>query len=481
MPNNMILLETIALTQSAASVTFDNLPTSGYTDLKIVMSARSDRSSFTSTYLNVSFNNSTSGYSSRVLVGNGTSALSYTNIEGTTGMGVMVFSQANNTANTFGNGELYILNYAGSTNKSVSADSVQESNETTGWQFLGAGLWSNTSAITSIKLQPISGGTNFSFLAGSTFSLYGIAALGTTPVTAPKATGGNIVANDGTYWYHAFTSSGNFVPQVGLTADVLQIAGGAGGGSDGNGTAGGGGAGGLLLHSAQSLVNGTNYACTVGAGGPGGTFNGVDGNGDKGGQGNNSQFAALTASVGGGGGGNQRSGRAAGNGGSGGGGSRTNTTAGTGTTGQGNNGGAGIANSGGYFPSGGGGGAGAAGGNAATNLTGAGAGGAGLSTYSSWGLATLTGQNVSGTYWYAGGGGGAMYNQNAQSGTGGAGGNGGGGVGGYTQNAPASSTGGNGIANTGGGGGGSANYTGQSSNNGGAGGSGVIIIRYPIA
>jgi hypothetical protein len=42
MPNNMILLETIALTQSAASVTFDNLPTSGYTDLKIVISARTE-------------------------------------------------------------------------------------------------------------------------------------------------------------------------------------------------------------------------------------------------------------------------------------------------------------------------------------------------------------------------------------------------------------------------------------------------------
>jgi hypothetical protein len=40
MPNNYVLLETIALTQAAASVTFDNLPTSGYTDLKVVISAR---------------------------------------------------------------------------------------------------------------------------------------------------------------------------------------------------------------------------------------------------------------------------------------------------------------------------------------------------------------------------------------------------------------------------------------------------------
>jgi len=33
MPNNYVLLETIALTQSAASVTFDNLPTGNFRQL----------------------------------------------------------------------------------------------------------------------------------------------------------------------------------------------------------------------------------------------------------------------------------------------------------------------------------------------------------------------------------------------------------------------------------------------------------------
>ena len=40
MAENYVLLETIELSQSAASVTFDNIPQTGYTDLKIVMSAR---------------------------------------------------------------------------------------------------------------------------------------------------------------------------------------------------------------------------------------------------------------------------------------------------------------------------------------------------------------------------------------------------------------------------------------------------------
>jgi hypothetical protein len=43
MAENYVLLETIELTTSAASITFDNIPQTGYTDLKIVASARTNR------------------------------------------------------------------------------------------------------------------------------------------------------------------------------------------------------------------------------------------------------------------------------------------------------------------------------------------------------------------------------------------------------------------------------------------------------
>jgi hypothetical protein len=429
MPNNYVLLETIALTQSAASVTFDNLPTSGYTDLKIVASIRNSRTSAKAEDYGVFFNgDTTSGnYSARQLLGSGSAASSRSAYN----YGVLVDSNSA-TANTFGNTEIYIPNYKSSSAKSCSVDSVTENNATEAYMGLTARLWTGTAAITSISIDKGDSGENNSFVAGSTFSLYGIAALGTTPVLAPKATGGNIVANDGTYWYHAFTSSGNFVPQVGLTADVLVVAGGGGGGNTGVSTAGGGGAGGLLLHSSQSLTNGTNYACTIGAGGAGG---------GSGTNGVNSQFAALTASVGGGRG-------ASGDeisysGGSGGGAFSQGTarTGGTPTSGQGNAGG----NATGTYAAGGGGGAGGAGGNASGTSVGAN-GGIGTSTYSSWATATNTG--VSGLY----AGGGASKSGNTA--------NGGGGTYGVS-----------GTANTGGGGG---------ANGGATGGSGIILIRYPI-
>ena len=425
MPNNMILLETIALTQSAASVTFDNLPTSGYTDLKIVASTRSDYAGFLD--LNMYFNgNASSGYSWRRLNGDGGSATS-TN---STSAGIIPSPTlgTTSTANTFASTDIYIPNYRSSVSKSVSIDGVTENNATTSYQSFTAGLSTLSTAITSISFGLGAG----NFVSGTTFSLYGIAALGTTPVLAPKATGGNIVANDGTYWYHAFTSSGNFVPQVGLTADVLVVAGGGGGGNTGVSTAGGGGAGGLLLHSSQSLTNGTNYACTIGAGGAGG---------GSGTNGVNSQFAALTASVGGGRG-------ASGDeisysGGSGGGAFSQGTarTGGTQTSGQGNAGG----DASGTYAAGGGGGAGGAGGSASGTSVGAN-GGIGTSTYSSWATATNTG--VSGLY----AGGGASKSGNTA--------NGGGGTYGVS-----------GTANTGGGGG---------ANGGATGGSGIVVIRYPI-
>ena len=73
------------------------------------------------------------------------------------------------TANTFGNSVIYIANYAGSTYKSFSKDSITENNATAADQGVGAGLWSNTAAITSLSLTVTS-----NMVAGSTFSLYGI-------------------------------------------------------------------------------------------------------------------------------------------------------------------------------------------------------------------------------------------------------------------------------------------------------------------
>jgi hypothetical protein len=432
MPNNYVLLEKITVgAAGAASVTFANIPQTGYTDLVVKLTGRNTSSG---DWFNISFNGSTANFNTRNIFGTGGVAVSNSRADG---VEAFVNNNSSTTASTFSSSEIYIPNYTSSSNKSFSTDSVTENNGTTAYSILSAGLWSNSAAITSITLTPVAN----SLAQFSTFYLYGVAKLGTTPAIAPKATGGDVVMTDGTYWYHAFLSSGTFTPAVALSCDYIVVAGGGGGGNAG------GGAGGLRAVTASSFANGTGYAVTIGAGGSGG-IPGVNGS--------NSVFNSTTSTGGGGGGVNGGNGLS---GGSGGGAAVLGTTvgtAGTGTAGQGNNGGSGTAVAPGNYVAAGGGGAGAVGGS--TSGTTCGAGGAGVNTYSSW--LSPTGLGVSG---FIAGGGGA-----AGSSTTSAGGSGGGGQG------DSSSTG-NGIANTGSGGGGGYNF------HLGNGGSGLVIVRYLVA
>jgi hypothetical protein len=448
MPDNYILLERTELNAAAASVTFANIPQTGYTDLKIVLSTRGDVASVqTATVMKL--NALTSGYADKYIFGSGSSAGSGS--FGASGGFIGDAPAASATANTFGNQEVYLPNYASNVAKSWSVDSVAETNATTAYMELTAGYNSTTSAITAITFTPSSG----NYVAGSTFSLYGIAALGTTPVIAPKAIGGNIIDFDGTNWIHTFTSSGTFTPLQGLTCDYLVVAGGGGGGQLATGAgAGGGGAGGLrstvtatggggALESALSLLSGTPYTVTIGAGGAAGSSS-------AGTNGVNSVFATITSTGGGGGAPGNNAGSSTGSNGGSGGGSGSATTTRTGglasPSGQGYAGGVGAQQPTNYG-GGGGGGAGAIGNNGGVN---GGAGGNGVATL-------ISGTSTT----YGGGGGGAIS---------GAGGTGGGGIGGTGGGTGATA----GTTNTGGGGG-----SGYGSGFAMAGGSGIVIIRYP--
>ena len=391
----------------SASIDFSNIP-QNFTDLVIVASLRT---AYASTFDNcdLRFNNTASSGGKR-LYGSGTAVASdpygY----------LFVTNGATSTASTFSNSVAYIPSYTSSNYKSSGIDSVVETNAATSYSYLEAGLFSSTSAVNRLTLLSTTSSTISEF---SSATLYGIG-------YKPQATGGSI-SSDGTYWYHAFTSTGLFTPSKNLQCDVLVVAGGGGAGGGTTGSyGGGGGAGGMLTSTGYSTKNGVFYSVAVGAGGTGGTIN----TNPRGGSGNNSVFGTLTA-VGGGGGGSGNYGNfpnaiaTGGDGGSGGGSGYAAIAAagGTGTSGQGNNGAS--YNAGGQ--AGGGGGKGSAG---STNTGGTGA----SSSYS--------GSAV--TYAAGGSGGGSSTNANA-------------------------------VANTGNGG-----DINTSTRYGMNGGSGVVIVRYKI-
>jgi hypothetical protein len=152
-----------------ASMDFNSIPAT-YTDLLIKISTRIVATSdFPALVLR--FNGSSAAnYSTRWLLGSGSAASSGSSSAGTS-MRLGNTDGSLQTASTFGNFEVYIPNYAGSTNKSVSVDAVSENNATAGYQNLVAGLWSNTAAITSISLLEI---TPLNIAQYSTATLYGI-------------------------------------------------------------------------------------------------------------------------------------------------------------------------------------------------------------------------------------------------------------------------------------------------------------------
>jgi len=152
----------------AATIDFTSIP-STYTDLCLKVSLR-DASTLTRSIAQMKFNGSSTTYASLAVYGfNGTSTGSATG--GSTYID-WVYAVGNAaTASTFSNNDIYIPNYAGSSNKSVSIDFTAENNSSS-LNILGlaAGLWSNSAAINQVTLT--AGTANFAQY--TTATLYGV-------------------------------------------------------------------------------------------------------------------------------------------------------------------------------------------------------------------------------------------------------------------------------------------------------------------
>lgn len=149
MANTFELISSVTVgSGGAASIDFTSIP-STYTDLCLKLSVRgSDSAIYTGMMINL--NGSSSGFTGKIIEGAG----SGTPASGSPTTGIGDPNGDTSTSNTFGNIEIYIPNYAGSTNKSISVDGVGENNATTAYAFLVATLWSNTAAINQVTILP---------------------------------------------------------------------------------------------------------------------------------------------------------------------------------------------------------------------------------------------------------------------------------------------------------------------------------------
>lgn len=165
------LISSQTVSSAVTSVTFSNIPQI-YTDLQLLISGRSDHGAHYGGGT-LRFNGDTgNNYSFKRLYGDTTTTGS------TQGSSVSAITEwdvngAPTTSNTFGNAQIYIPNYTSSNLKACSIEYSVENNTTNGINGGLSGLWSSTSAITSITLYPFTYSA-FYFQPYSTFYLYGI-------------------------------------------------------------------------------------------------------------------------------------------------------------------------------------------------------------------------------------------------------------------------------------------------------------------
>ena len=164
-----------SLSLPAASVTWSSISGS-YDHLLIKVSARTDvNSRYSKVYIQFNGDSTSGDYSNTYLyAGTASVGSARDNSENYIDhLYVACGSQA--AADTFGAGEIWIPNYANSSNfKSVICSGTQENDSSDDWDWMLtvlAGLWQNTDAITQIDLTTDAASD---YQAYSTFDLYGI-------------------------------------------------------------------------------------------------------------------------------------------------------------------------------------------------------------------------------------------------------------------------------------------------------------------
>lgn len=163
------LISSNILSSTTASVTFSSIPAT-YTDLALMVSARSNVAANQET-VNLQFNGNTSSiYSNTRIFGSGSTVGSNTNSNISRILAPYVNGDTADS-NTFGSIEIYIPSYTVSQNKPLGAFGAAERNDVTAYMGATAGLFSSTTAISSLSVTPENG---TSWLSGSSFYLYGI-------------------------------------------------------------------------------------------------------------------------------------------------------------------------------------------------------------------------------------------------------------------------------------------------------------------
>ena len=168
MANTFTLISSVTVgSGGAAYIEFTSIPAT-YTDLVVVGSCRTNSGIYSSEDFNMNLNGSTSNFNMKSLSGSGSSVGTDSRSDQ---LGINRINEGGSTSNTYSNFQYYIPNYASSNYKSFSVDTAIENNATDARVQMVAALWSNTAAITTVRLYHSSSSTLAQY---STAYIYGI-------------------------------------------------------------------------------------------------------------------------------------------------------------------------------------------------------------------------------------------------------------------------------------------------------------------
>ena len=162
MPATYEPIATTTLGSATKNITFSSIPAT-YTDLRIVLVSTIQTAA---DYIEITFNGTTSGYSWTRLSGDGSTAASGSITSNTKWVPNLPLGGSTTVPMLISTD---IFSYAGSTFKTGLMETSADLNGS-GVVIRGVGLWQNTAAITSIKLEV----QTYNFNSGTTATLYGI-------------------------------------------------------------------------------------------------------------------------------------------------------------------------------------------------------------------------------------------------------------------------------------------------------------------
>ena len=161
-------IATTTLDSSASAITF-SLISSDYTDLILTANLRSTKTSASTDTFGLQFNSDTnSNYSSRRLMGDGSSGSS----NGWSNLSSLWINEVISDTGTVGNFSPVVLHINSYSNTNLYKSVLYRNSEFI-YVTEGAGLWRSTNAISSISIISAGG---FNVKTGSSATLYGITA-----------------------------------------------------------------------------------------------------------------------------------------------------------------------------------------------------------------------------------------------------------------------------------------------------------------